>query len=522
MIEQQYIYNLGQMFQEVALTHKDKAALKFINGETRTYYEIDTLSNRIAAYLLDVGIERNDVIAILNNKSELSYAIMLACLKIGAVYTNLDPASPLERFNRMINLCNPKIIFYYKNSEKSTVVDEFIFNRVKGIEYSSSRFSESISSSNNSFPGYNKSITGNTPAYIMFTSGSTGFPKGVVITHSNILNFIEWSKLTYCTTSDDVFTNINPMHFDNSVFDFYSSLFTGASMIPAGEELTRTPRRLLDALNPLRPTIWFSVPSMLVYVLKMRALKETDLPSLRIVSFGGEGFPKNQLRPLWSQWGHRVSFINVYGPTECTCICSSYNVTDEDMKNDDLLPLGPIAPNFYSLILDIKGEKVANGKIGELCIGGPNVGLGYVNNKEKTNEVFIENSFISSHIEKIYKSGDLVRFDKEKNLLYFIGRIDNQIKRMGYRIELEEIEAALNSLPYITESAVIYFNTENFKEKIVACVCSEKPDEGNISTDLNRLIPAYMKPDIYVFYNHLPKNQNGKIDRLTLKEECDK
>ena len=522
MKEQKYIYNLGQLFHNITLTHKDKVAIKFTSGGNSTYSEIDSLSNKIARYLLNIGIERNDVIAILNNKSEISYSIMLACLKIGAVYTNLDPASPIERFNKMIGLCNPKIFFYFKNSEKSTVAEEFILNRIKGIEYNIPAFSESLSSYENSFPEYNKSVTGNTPAYIMFTSGSTGFPKGVVITHSNILNFIEWSKFTYCTTSDDVFTNINPMHFDNSVFDFYASLFTGASLIPAGEDLTRNPRRLLDAINPLGPTIWFSVPSMLVYVLKMRALKETDLPVLRIVTFGGEGFPKNQLRLLWSYWGHRAKFINVYGPTECTCICSSYRVTGEDLLNDELLPLGPIAPNFSFIITDSNGEIVKNGDVGELCIGGPNVGLGYYNNPGKSKEVFVDNPYISTHTEKIYKSGDLVRFEKESNLLFFAGRKDNQIKRMGYRIELEEVEAALNSLPYNSETAVIYLNTEKVKEKIFACICGEEHNGERISSDLNRLIPSYMKPDEYVFYEHLPKNQNGKIDRLILKENCNK
>jgi D-alanine--poly(phosphoribitol) ligase subunit 1 len=513
-------YNLGQKFQQIADVQKEKIALKFTNGEKCTYADINDLSNKIASFLLDLGIVRNDVIAILSNKSKISYSTMLACLKIGAIYTNLDPKSPIERFNKMINLCDPKILFYYNGSEIKTVAEEFNFTSVKGIDYSRNDFLESISAHSSLFPDYNKIVTGNTPAYIMFTSGSTGFPKGVVITHANIINFIEWSKVTYNTTYDDVFTNINPMHFDNSVYDFYSSLFTGATLIPAGEELIRNPRRLLDALNPLGPTIWFSVPSMLVYVLNMRALKENDLPILRIVTFGGEGFPKNQLRLLWSKWGHRVTFINVYGPTECTCICSSYLVTDDDMKNDALLPLGPIAPNFYALVMGSNGEIINNREIGELCIGGPNVGIGYYNNQEKTDEVFVNNPLIKSHIEKIYKSGDLVSFDRDKNLLYFSGRKDNQIKRMGYRIELEEIEAALNSLSYINESAVIYLNTENVKEKIIACICTKELDEFKITSDLNRMIPSYMTPDKYVFYKHLPKNQNGKIDRLTLKEEC--
>ncbi|MCB0402901.1 MAG: AMP-binding protein, partial [Flavobacteriales bacterium] len=354
--------------------------------------------------------------------------------------------------------------------------------------------------------------------YIMFTSGSTGFPKGVVISHQNILNFIEWSKTTYETTVDDVFTNINPMHFDNSVFDFYSSVFTGAALVPVGEQLTRNPRKLLDALNTVEPTVWFSVPSMLVYVLNMRALKKEDLPSLRVVTYGGEGFPKNQLRKLWAYWSDRVRFVNVYGPTECTCICSSYDVSEYDMQSDDLLPLGHMAPNFYGLVVGKDGREVPYGEIGELCIGGPNVGIGYYNNPEKTHEVFIDNPVISSHREMVYQSGDLVRQDQDTGMFLFCGRKDNQIKRMGYRIELEEIENAFNAISFIKESAVVYLDTEKYPSKIIACLSSGEENDNKITEVLKKYLPSYMLPDLYFYMEHLPKNQNGKIDRLKLKE----
>jgi D-alanine--poly(phosphoribitol) ligase subunit 1 len=522
MMGSDYTYNLGQLFHTIASDRKEHSALLFVDGETCSYSELERLSNTIAAVLLTLGVGRNDVVAILNNKSRVSYSIMVACLKLGVIYTNLDPKSPIARFNKMMKLCDPRVLFFYGGCEELAEAAASACSTLKTIDYGSAEFAESIASRENTLPGARHEVPANTPAYLMFTSGSTGFPKGVVITHANLLNFIAWSRTTYGTTCDDVFTNINPMHFDNSVFDFYSSIFTGAALIPVGEELTRNPRKMLDALNPLHPTIWFSVPSMLVYVLNMRALRETDMPSLRIVTFGGEGFPKNQLRVLWSKWGHRIAFINVYGPTECTCICSSYRVTPDDLVNDDLLPLGPIAPNFYGLVMNGNAEAMPDGEIGELCIGGPNVGLGYYNNREKTMEAFVQNPFIATHAERIYKSGDLVRYDKKKNLFFFCGRKDNQIKRMGYRIELEEIEAALNSLAYITESAVIYLNTERVKEKIIACLCAEAFNEEQVSSDLNRMLPAYMMPNTYVRYAQLPKNQNGKIDRLKLKEECDK
>lgn len=507
-----YIHNLGQLFSKVAFDNASRIAIRQANGIFYKYMELEELSNQIAHFMIRKGMTINNVAVLFNNKTFVSYAIMLACLKVGVIYVNIDPSSPVERLKKMIDQCNPSIIFYYSGSFDEKEL--YFLNNTDTVDYTDIYFAELLEKEPNGLPTQNKDVTGIAPAYIMFTSGSTGFPKGVVISHSNVLNFIHWSLSVFGTTVDDIFTNVNPMHFDNCVFDFYSSLFTGASLIPINDKLTRNPRKMLDVLNELNPTIWFSVPSMLVYMLKLRALKQNDLLNLRIVTFGGEGFPKTRIRDLWEFWGHRVKFINVYGPTECTCICSSYGVCEDDLKNDELLPLGPIAPNFYKLIIDENGNRVKNGDLGELWIGGPNVGLGYYNDLSKSSEVFIQNPLISSHKEIIYKSGDLVKYDDNKGVLHFIGRKDNQIKRMGYRIELEEIEHALNSLAYVRENSVIV--SEN--DRIVACVCSEIWDSEKFFSDLQKLIPHYMMPDTFRFFDLLPKNQNGKIDRMKLKE----
>lgn len=511
-----YIYNLGCYFNQVATSHSTNTAIYFLNNAKTNYAELESLSNQIAHFLQNRGIKTGQILSIFHDKSIHAYAIMIAGLKMGVTYTNLDFHSPLPRLEKMLHVCQPSISFCHH--ESNHILEKIVHPSLKIVNYSSSEFIEEISTYPTSLPKETLEIHGNTPAYLMFTSGSTGFPKGVIISHANILNFISWSKTTFNTTKDDVFTNINPMFFDNSVFDFYSSLFVGASLIPVPEILTKTPRKLLDQLNSLNPTIWFSVPSMLVFILKMRALKETDLLSLRIVSFGGEGFPKNQLRNLWNIWSNRVLFKNVYGPTECTCICSSYNVSSNDMENDELLPLGPIAPNFSFFVMN-DGKLVNDeNEMGELYIGGPNVGLGYYNNSEKTKEVFIQNPFTHTHNTIIYKSGDLVKYSKTKNLLYFCGRTDNQIKRMGYRIELEEIENAIGSLTYINENAVIYIKDPDDNGRIIACISSEFKDENRFFQDISLLLPSYMLPNSIKFFEQLPKNQNGKIDRIKLKE----
>ncbi|MBL8028979.1 MAG: AMP-binding protein, partial [Fibrobacteres bacterium] len=370
-----YIYNLGQLFTAISNRCSERQALRYPDGTSYTFSELEKTSNKIAEYLLSKNLQPRGVVAVFNNKTFLSYSVMLACLKIGVVYTNLDPNSPIERLKKMILQCNPDLFFVF--SDAVSFLEQCAYDKDKTVVYNSDEFERTIAGKTDSLPAVNTIVSGTTPAYLMFTSGSTGFPKGVTITHANVLNFIEWTKITYNSTPEDVFTNINPMHFDNSVFDFYASLFIGATLAPVSEELAKNPRKLLDAMNVVKPTIWFSVPSMLVYVLKMRALKDTDLPTLRIVTFGGEGFPKGQLRNLWAVWGNRITFINVYGPTECTCICSSYIVSDKDMNDDNLLPLGPIAPNFGFVVINEENQPVKDGEIGELCITGPNVSAGY-------------------------------------------------------------------------------------------------------------------------------------------------
>ena len=506
-------YNLGQRFQTIVLENKNKIALSFIDNTFISYSELEILSNRIAHFLLSKKVQKGAVIAIFNDKTKETFATMLACIKIGVIYTNLDFNSPIERLKKMITICQPTFIF--SPIKYNGIIEKCEYSSINIINYIPQIFDNYKSH----FPSENQQVTGNMPAYIMFTSGSTGFPKGVVITHFNVLHFISWSKQTYNSNSEDIFTNINPMHFDNAVFDFYASLFIGASCIPIPEELTKHPRRLIDSITKLKPTIWFSVPSMLIYMLKLRALKVTDIPSLRIVTFGGEGFPKNQFRNLWEIWGNKVQFINVYGPTECTCICSSYNVSSIDLPSDELLPLGPIAPNFGFYIADSNGRKVHDGETGELYLSGSNVGLGYYNNNEKTQEVFIQNPEITAFKDIVYKTGDLVKYSTKENLLYFCGRIDNQIKRMGYRIELEEIEQALGSLYYIEENAVIFIKMNDEAGKIIACIRTSFQNEKKILDDLAAYLPAYMIPNEIRYFEHLPKNQNGKIDRLQLKEQ---
>jgi D-alanine--poly(phosphoribitol) ligase subunit 1 len=512
----EYQYNLGLKFYEVAARHDNKAALQYPSGETFTYAQINNLSNKIARLLLAKGIRKGNVVAIFNEKSHYAFSLMIGCLKIGAIYTNLDITSPWPRLEKMINSCLPKIIFF--DVAGSPITNEVKQNvpLIECNELQDELFIRSLTDVSNENLKETFEVDGNNPAYIMFTSGSTGFPKGAVMSHSNVLNFIQWAMQTFNITEKDILTNANPVYFDNSVFDFYTSIFNGATLVPLAHDLVKNARQLVKAINESNCTLLFSVPSLQVYLLTTKALSKNDFQNIKRISFGGEGFPKTKLKQLFDLFGDRIILYNVYGPTECTCICSSYIITEKDFENmNELATLGYIAPNFSYEILPFED---GNKNFGELALIGPCVGLGYYNDFDRTAKSFIQNKN-SLFSQPMYKTGDVV--EKAANgHLYFRGRVDNQVKHMGYRIELEEVEAAFNTLDYINEAGVIYekINTELGQIKAFVSVSGNGKDSKLILNDIKNLLPSYMVPKEVTILNALPKNSNGKIDRKQLAQ----
>jgi D-alanine--poly(phosphoribitol) ligase subunit 1 len=363
-------------------------------------------------------------------------------------------------------------------------------------------------------------ITGENPSYIMYTSGSTGIPKGALMTHANVINFIKWCTATFEINSEDRLTNVNPLYFDNAVFDFYVTTFTGASLVPFTHDTVTDPQLLIQKIDELKCTAWFSVPSLLIFLQTMKALRSDNLESIKKIIFGGEGYPKAKLKELFDLYSNRCEFYNVYGPTECTCMSSSYRLTHDDFNDiSGFPPLGQMADNFSYLIIDGDHNFVENGEVGELCLIGPNVGKGYYNDYERTKESFIQNPFNHKYKEIIYKTGDLVWYDLNQKKIYIKGRKDHQIKHMGYRIELEEIETACHSLSYIAEVAVIHGPKRGFSQIIAVMSLNYKKEKKEVLNDLKNLLPDYMLPTIFYFEKEIPKNPNGKIDRRKLAKK---
>lgn len=507
-----HISNLGLKFREIIGSHAARPALRRAGGEVTSYAELDQLSNRMARLLIERGLRRGDVVGIFHDKSLAAFATMLACLKMGLIYTNLDPDSPWERIRKMIQTIEPKAIV--NGFPEPPHVAELQGQGAIVIHLRQPSTAAELlerDAAELQDPG---GVTGAHPAYIMFTSGSTGMPKGAVISHANVLNFIAWAQDRFQLTPNDILSNANPMYFDNSVFDFYAAIFSGAAMAPISPHQVQDPRQLVEIINKAGCTVWFSVPSFLVYLLTTRALSAGDFPDVRKIIFGGEGFPKPKLKQLYDLFGGRAELENVYGPTECTCICSAHTIGPPDFADTKALAtLGFLAPNFdYEILAQTPGQDA-----GELFLRGPNVGLGYFNDPARTAQAFVQNPTHHRFADIGYRTGDLVRRDADGRF-HFVGRADFQIKHMGYRIELEEIEAALGVLAEVKECAVIYRKLDGGLGEIVAFAALAAPrTSGELIEGVAGILPRYMVPRRVTVLEALPKNANGKIDRVALQ-----
>ena len=515
-----YKYNLGIAFQDIVDRNLNEPALKLSPSYSITYGEVNSKSNQLSRYLTESGVEQKDVVCISGLKQIETFTCILACLKIGAVYSILDNNSPVDRLKRIISTCQPKALFVEESLCKS--LSEIISQlNLMVISNDAEELEVKLRSFDTSNLAVTKKITASNPAYIMFTSGSTGFPKGALMSHGNVLNMISWSISTFGFAPGETLTNVNPLYFDNSVFDLYSALFSGACLVPFTKEDVGSSQQLLEKINELRCTSWFSVPSLLIYLDIMKMFTPENMKHIRRFIFGGEGYPKAKLKNLFDMYSERADIFNVYGPTECTCICSNYKVTSSDFEDlGGLPPLGDMIENFSYIILTEENTEARPGEIGELCLLGPNVGKGYYNDKKRTRDSFVQNPLNDKWDEIMYRTGDLVKYSTEDDKVHFIGRKDNQIKHMGYRIELDEIELALNRLSSVSQAAVIHGKINGISQ-IVAVISPDeecKPDEKIIRSDLKEIIPGYMIPTKIYFQDILPKNPNGKVDRRTLKE----
>lgn len=505
-----YFHNVPDLFKETVERHRDRAALVLSDREVVTLGELDRLSDKAALFLRRLGVHKGDRVGIRLDNCALAYSLIVACLKIGAPYFVVDPSNPPARIAHIIETCSPKVIFSAEEMPRERCHRVVLVDRENQFAALDGAVSGALETESD--------IVGSDPAYIMFTSGSTGVPKGAVMSHANLLNFVEWARREFSVSPHDVFTNVNPLYFDNSVFDFYASIMNGASLVPFDAATMRDPYAVLRRIDELRCTIYFSVPSLLIYFQTLKMITPSAFAHVRTVVFGGEGYPKAKLKGLFDCLHPRVELVNVYGPTECTCICSAYRVMETDFeKLDGYPPLGGPISNFSFTILNERDEATPPGETGELYLGGPGVGLGYFNERELTQEAFRQNPLNLSYDERLYRTGDLVRFSPDDGKIHFVGRRDSQIKHQGYRIELGEIEHALCQVPGVDEAVALHTTLEGVSTIVAAVASRDSLTSDKVRQGVLGTLPAYMVPGRVEVMERLPKNHNGKIDRRLLR-----
>ena len=504
-----YSHNVCDVFSRVVESHRNRPAIVWSQRDVVTFGELDRLANKTAVFMQRQGVSKGDRVCIRLEKCTLAYALIVACLKIGAPYFVVDPANPIVRVLSILEKCEPGLVF----SAKEAPLDLTPY-RVVVVDQKD----QFAALDNEGTVEVESDMVGTDAAYIMFTSGSTGFPKGAVVSHANVLNFIQWARSEFSVTPDDIFTGVNPLFFDNSVFDFYASIMNGASLVPFDAATMKDPYAVLRRIDELHCSIYFSVPSLLIYFQTLKMVTPSSFAHIRSIIFGGEGYPKTKLRELHDCLHLRAELVNVYGPTECTCICSTYRITEDDFENlDGYAPLGGPIANFSFTILTDRGNAAAAGEVGELYLGGPCVGLGYFGDSELTQEAFVQNPLNDHYHERVYRTGDLVRVSKEDGKVHFVGRSDSQVKHQGYRIELGEIEHALSCIAGINEAIALH-TTQNGVSLIIAVVASDNGiDAQTVRNEVAKIVPNYMVPGRVDVVDHLPKNPSGKIDRQLLR-----
>jgi len=510
-------YLLHQLLTASAERHPDKEAVTFENRSI-TYRELEAASDQLAHALIQHGVGKGDRVGICLNKCMESVISIFGILKAGAVYVPLDAAAPPKRLAFIVGNCGMKALV--GASKKIAGITHLLPDsrsapRLVLTDDASWREMLRSPADPPRAPVIEQDL-----AYILYTSGSTGEPKGVMISHRTSLTFVNWAYETFGVQPADRVSNHAPLHFDLSIFDIFTTIQAGGTVVLVPEQLSVFPMDLARFIEQQCISIWYSVPSVLTRLVLHGDLGRHRFATLRTILFAGEVFPAKYLRALRALIPH-ARYCNLYGPTE-TNVCTWYEVKDLREDSDQPIPIGKPCANTEVFVVNDRQEIARPGEEGELYVRGPCVMNGYWGLQERTRDVLVRFPLPPPFEEQVvYRTGDIVKQDENGNFL-FLGRRDHMIKSRGYRIELGEIESALYSHPNVVEAAVIAVPDEEIGNAIKAVVVTRQPN-GLTAAELEyhcaQRIPKYMIPGTIEFRSSLPKTSTGKIDRTSLRSD---
>jgi amino acid adenylation domain-containing protein len=503
---------LLQEYVATTAAQRGEAIAVAMGDERLTYSELEALSNQLADALVEAGCRPGDRVCLLAPKAPATIAAMLGVLKAGCAYVPVDTSAPPARTARMLRLAEPAAAFAMPEAE--ALLAEL--RRCSALPDALSAITPADAAGRPDRP-HRVLQAPSDPAHILFTSGSTGDPKGVVVTHASVTAFVDWAVPYFGIAAGDRLSGLPPLHFDLSTFDVYAAMRAGAELhlVPPG---TILPGQLAQYIERSEVVQLFCVPSMLAYILGHGALPEDGFPALRRILWCGEVLLTSVLRE-WMARHPRATFTNLYGPTEAT-IASSYHAVDSMPDERTPIPIGTACAGEELFVISDDGKPLPDGELGELCIAGVGLSPGYWRNPDATALAFVCDPRPGRVGERVYRTGDLARRDPA-GTFHFLGRRDTQIKSRGYRIELGEIERAVGALPAIAECAVVAIGTNRFEGVTICCAIAvsngDQPLPAALRSQLRDVLPAYMLPGRWKLLDSLPKNGSGKIDRRAVE-----
>lgn len=498
--------NILEQFEIIEQRLSDKVLFSDVENSI-TFSEFKTRCKQVANEILKYNLFKQPI-AIIDNRNINTLIAMFGIVYSGNHYVVLDGTSPVERLVKICNVIEPKLIL----CEKQTV--EIAQDLIKVFNASTTPkiidVETCVEIDERKLIDIREKTTSTDLVYILFTSGSTGTPKGTVITHENILSYMQWYIKTFEIDENTIFASQTPFYFSASVSDLYSSLLAGATFNIIPKSYFSFPIQLVRFLNERKVNTIYWVPSALCLCANIKLFDYEKPKYLKKVMFAGEIMPCKQLN-YWRKHLPDVQYANLFGPTEIVDICTYFKV-NRDFKDDDNLPIGRHCERLDTFIIGEDGKEITEyEKMGELYVRGPFVSPGYYKNEEATKKAFVQNPLHNLYPEKVYKTGDLVQINKFGEY-EFVGRVDFQIKHKGYRIELGEIERAAGAIAKIDTAVAIFDKQE---DKIIIVYTGKKTNE-EVLTELKNKIPDYMIPERVIKISQMPINANGKIDRKEL------